>query len=203
MLAALHLLRVFFTGSSKRPREANWLIGVAMFARVTGALFTGTVLRWEQEGFEALGHYLKLAQLLGGRRVLVCGHLLRQCPATRVAGTFTSSAVSSTPRFSTCSRTWLAVDGADFPGCCRDGLRGYLLGRIEVVGTEPVAAAMAVARVRAPGLPARTSATGSVSRCAGAWAAVTGPVRPPASDTALTLPGSYRSSVSGKCDCGE
>ncbi len=64
--AALHLLRVFFTGSYKRPREANWLIGVAMFGLVTLALFTGTVLKWDQEGFEALGHNLELGKLLGG-----------------------------------------------------------------------------------------------------------------------------------------
>ena len=66
ILAALHLLRVFFTGSYKRPREANWLIGVSMFALVIGALFTGTVLKWDQEGFEALGHNLEIARLLGG-----------------------------------------------------------------------------------------------------------------------------------------
>ena len=66
VLAAIHLLRVFLTGSYKRPREANWLIGVSMFALVTGALFTGTVLKWDQEGFEALGHNLELARLLGG-----------------------------------------------------------------------------------------------------------------------------------------
>ena len=66
VLAALHLLRVFFTGSYKRPREANWLIGVSMFALVIGALFTGTVLKWDQEGFEALGHNLEIARLLGG-----------------------------------------------------------------------------------------------------------------------------------------
>ncbi len=66
VLAALHLLRVFFTGSYKRPREANWLIGVSMFALVTGAVFTGTVLKWDQEGFEALGHNLEVAKLLGG-----------------------------------------------------------------------------------------------------------------------------------------
>src|SRR3546814_12570627 len=41
VLAALHLLRVFLTGSSKRPREANWPGGVAMFALVPGAIFTG------------------------------------------------------------------------------------------------------------------------------------------------------------------
>ena len=64
--AALHLLRVFFTGSYKRPREGNWLIGVAMFALVILALFTGTVLKWDQEGFEALGHNLEIGKLLGG-----------------------------------------------------------------------------------------------------------------------------------------
>ncbi|MFC5175104.1 cytochrome b [Nocardioides taihuensis] len=64
--AALHLLRVFFTGSYKRPREGNWLIGVAMFGLVIFALFTGTVLKWDQEGFEALGHNLEVADLLGG-----------------------------------------------------------------------------------------------------------------------------------------
>jgi len=66
VLAALHLLRVFFTGSYKRPREANWLVGVSMFALVIGAIFTGTVLKWDQEGFEALGHNLEIGKLLGG-----------------------------------------------------------------------------------------------------------------------------------------
>jgi ubiquinol-cytochrome c reductase cytochrome b subunit len=66
VLAALHLLRVFVTGSFKRPREGNWLVGVAMFALVIGALFTGTVLKWDQEGFEALAHNLEIGRLLGG-----------------------------------------------------------------------------------------------------------------------------------------
>jgi quinol-cytochrome oxidoreductase complex cytochrome b subunit len=64
--AALHMLRVFLTGSYKRPREANWLVGVAMFGLVTLAIFTGTVLKWDQESFEALGHNLEVGKLLGG-----------------------------------------------------------------------------------------------------------------------------------------
>ncbi len=64
--AALHLIRVFVTGSYKRPREGNWLVGVTMFALVILALFTGTVLKWDQEGFEALGHNIEIADLLGG-----------------------------------------------------------------------------------------------------------------------------------------
>lgn len=64
--ALLHMLRVFLTGSYKKPREGNWLIGVAMFGLVTLAVFTGTVLKWDQEGFEALGHNLEIAKLMGG-----------------------------------------------------------------------------------------------------------------------------------------
>lgn len=66
VLAALHLIRVFFHGSYKRPREANWLIGVSMFGLTLLALFTGTVLKWDQEGYEALAHNLELGQVLGG-----------------------------------------------------------------------------------------------------------------------------------------
>jgi ubiquinol-cytochrome c reductase cytochrome b subunit len=66
VLAALHLLRVIFHGSYKRPREGNWLVGVSMFALVIAGLFTGTVLKWDQEGFEALAHNTGVAQLLGG-----------------------------------------------------------------------------------------------------------------------------------------
>jgi ubiquinol-cytochrome c reductase cytochrome b subunit len=64
--AALHLLRVFLTASYKKPREGNWLVGVGMFGLTFLALFTGTVLKWDQEGFEALGHNLESAALLGG-----------------------------------------------------------------------------------------------------------------------------------------
>jgi len=66
VLAGLHLLRVFFTASYKRPREGNWLIGVGMFALVIGAIFTGSVIKWDQEGFEALAHNLEIGRLLGG-----------------------------------------------------------------------------------------------------------------------------------------
>ena len=66
VLTVLHLLRVFLTGSYKRPREANWLIGVSMFALVIGAIFTGTVIKWDQEGFEALTHNLEIGRILGG-----------------------------------------------------------------------------------------------------------------------------------------
>ncbi|GAA2009227.1 ubiquinol-cytochrome c reductase cytochrome b subunit [Brevibacterium samyangense] len=38
---SIHALRVFFTGSYRRPREINWLIGIALVALGMGAGFTG------------------------------------------------------------------------------------------------------------------------------------------------------------------
>lgn len=61
----LHMGRVFVTGSYKRPREANWLIGVGLLAVTLGLIFTGTVLKWDQEGYEALGHNTEIGDLLG------------------------------------------------------------------------------------------------------------------------------------------
>lgn len=61
----LHLGRVFTTGSYKRPREANWLIGLGLLAVVFGFVFTGTVLKWDQEGVEALAHNKEIGELLG------------------------------------------------------------------------------------------------------------------------------------------
>ncbi len=37
----VHMLRVFFTGSFRRPREINWVIGVALLLLAFGAGFTG------------------------------------------------------------------------------------------------------------------------------------------------------------------
>jgi quinol-cytochrome oxidoreductase complex cytochrome b subunit len=61
----LHLGRVFATGSYKRPREANWLIGLGLLAVTLGLVFTGTVLKWDQEAYEALGHNVEMGDLLG------------------------------------------------------------------------------------------------------------------------------------------
>lgn len=64
--ALLHLIRIFVTASYKIPREINWLVGVALLGLlVFGGIFTGTVLRWDQEAYEALVHNLELANLLG------------------------------------------------------------------------------------------------------------------------------------------
>lgn len=61
----LHMIRVFLTGAYKKPREVNWLVGVVLLILMTGLLFTGTVLKWDQEAYEALAHFLWVADALG------------------------------------------------------------------------------------------------------------------------------------------
>lgn len=62
----LHMIRIFTTASFKRPREGNWLVGVFSLGTAVALYFTGTVLKWDQEGFEALEHNLAIGHLLGG-----------------------------------------------------------------------------------------------------------------------------------------
>lgn len=49
--AILHMLRVFLTGSYKRPREFNWVAGMVLLVFVTAASFTGYLLPWDQVGY--------------------------------------------------------------------------------------------------------------------------------------------------------
>lgn len=53
LLAALHLLRTFFSGSYRKPRELNWLIGVGLLLLILGFGFTGYLLPWDQKAYWA------------------------------------------------------------------------------------------------------------------------------------------------------
>lgn len=63
--ALLHMIRIFYTASFKRPREFNWLVGVGLLALTLGFIFTGTILKWDQEASEALAHNKEIAEILG------------------------------------------------------------------------------------------------------------------------------------------
>ena len=41
LVVALHVLRTFFFGAYKKPRELNWVVGVALLLLVLGFGFTG------------------------------------------------------------------------------------------------------------------------------------------------------------------
>lgn len=61
----LHALRVLFTGAYKRPREINWYVGLGLLAVTLGLVFTGSVLKFDQEGLEALQHNKEAANVIG------------------------------------------------------------------------------------------------------------------------------------------
>jgi quinol-cytochrome oxidoreductase complex cytochrome b subunit len=50
----LHMCRVFFTGSYKRPREFNWVVGVMLLLLTLALSFTGYLLPWDQLAFWAI-----------------------------------------------------------------------------------------------------------------------------------------------------
>ena len=50
----LHMCRVFFTGSYKKPREFNWVLGVVLFLLTLFLSFTGYLLPWDQLAFWAI-----------------------------------------------------------------------------------------------------------------------------------------------------
>jgi quinol-cytochrome oxidoreductase complex cytochrome b subunit len=65
IVTLLHLIRTFLSGSYKKPREIQWLAGVGLLVLLFLFMFTGTVLKWDQEAIEALGHQTELAAMAG------------------------------------------------------------------------------------------------------------------------------------------
>ena len=54
LVVILHMVRVFLTGSHKRPREFNWVIGVVLLLMTLFMSFTGYLLPWDQLAFWAV-----------------------------------------------------------------------------------------------------------------------------------------------------
>ena len=50
----LHMMRVFYHGAYKPPREFNWVIGVLLLFFTLGLSFTGYLLPWDQIAFWAI-----------------------------------------------------------------------------------------------------------------------------------------------------
>ncbi len=49
-----HLLRVFYSGAYRRPRQFNWMVGVVLLLLTLGLSFTGYLLPWDQLAFWAI-----------------------------------------------------------------------------------------------------------------------------------------------------
>lgn len=54
IVAVLHLLRVFYTGGFRPPREFNWVMGIGLLLLVIAANFTGYLLPWDQLAYWAV-----------------------------------------------------------------------------------------------------------------------------------------------------
>jgi quinol-cytochrome oxidoreductase complex cytochrome b subunit len=54
IVVTLHMVRVFFTGAYKPPREFNWIMGVLLLLFTLLASFTGYLLPWDQLAFWAI-----------------------------------------------------------------------------------------------------------------------------------------------------
>jgi quinol-cytochrome oxidoreductase complex cytochrome b subunit len=84
----LHMCRVFYTGSYKKPRQFNWVVGVLLLLLTLGLSFTGYLLPWDQLAFWAItvgtniGSY---APLVGGqvRELLLGGHSVGEAALLR------------------------------------------------------------------------------------------------------------------------
>ena len=66
----LHMIRVFYHGAYKPPREFNWVIGVTLFLLTLLLSFTGYLLPWDQIGFWAItvgSNMASYAPLLGAQ----------------------------------------------------------------------------------------------------------------------------------------
>jgi len=65
LMLIIHMLRVLVTGAFRSPRLPTYFAGLGLLVMMFLIYFTGTVLRWDQEGYEALTHFLAVNKLLG------------------------------------------------------------------------------------------------------------------------------------------
>jgi quinol-cytochrome oxidoreductase complex cytochrome b subunit len=73
LFCLLHLLRIFFQGVYKAPREITWVVGGLLLAVTLGFGFTGYLLPWDQRAFWAttVGSEIAGAVPLVGQQLLI------------------------------------------------------------------------------------------------------------------------------------
>jgi quinol-cytochrome oxidoreductase complex cytochrome b subunit len=68
-IIGLHMIRTFVSGSYKKPRELNWIVGVVLFLLVLGLGITGAMLPWDQASYwtaQVVTHVVDYIPFLGG-----------------------------------------------------------------------------------------------------------------------------------------
>ena len=66
IFVVLHLLRVYFLGAYKFPREVTWITGLLLLLVVLGFGFTGYLLPWDQRAYWATVVGTRIAELTPG-----------------------------------------------------------------------------------------------------------------------------------------
>jgi len=61
--AILHLVRVVFFGSYRKPREGNWIVGLVLLHVILGLGLTGYLLPWDQRAYWATVVAINMARL--------------------------------------------------------------------------------------------------------------------------------------------
>ncbi len=54
LMVLMHMMRVFYTGAYKPPREFNWIVGVILLVLTLLLSFTGYLLPWDELAFWAI-----------------------------------------------------------------------------------------------------------------------------------------------------
>jgi ubiquinol-cytochrome c reductase cytochrome b subunit len=62
LAASIHMLRVFFYGSYKAPREVTWITGVVMFLLILAFSLSGYLLPWDQKAYWATTVTINIAR---------------------------------------------------------------------------------------------------------------------------------------------
>jgi quinol-cytochrome oxidoreductase complex cytochrome b subunit len=78
LVVFVHMVRVFYSGAYKRPRQFNWLVGMGLLLITLGLSFTGYLLPWDQLSFWAITVGTNIAGYVpflgdGARRILLGG----------------------------------------------------------------------------------------------------------------------------------
>ena len=78
VLVVIHMLRGFFVGAYKYPRELTWLSGVALLGMTLGFAFTGYLLPWDMKAYWATQVGVNIADTVPGGTIIA--NLLRGGP---------------------------------------------------------------------------------------------------------------------------
>ncbi len=64
-LMIAHMLRILWTFAYRYPRIVNYKVGLLLFITAFMLYFSGTVMKWDQEGIEALEHFIASGHYAG------------------------------------------------------------------------------------------------------------------------------------------